>query len=104
MNEKDRKSVIDHRIKRAHETMLEVNLLVENNMFNTAISRLYYASYYAVTALLIKNKIKAHTHGGVRQMFGLHFVKTGLIDNRVNKFYADIFDMRLTGDYDDFIT
>ena len=72
-------------------------------MYNTAISRLYYASYYAVTALLVKYKIKAHTHGGVRQMFGLHFVKTGLIEDRINKFYSDIFDLRLTGDYDDFI-
>ncbi len=52
---------------------------------------------------LVKNKIKAHTHGGVRQMFGLHFVKTGLIDKKINKFYSDIFDMRLTGDYDDFV-
>ena len=56
-----------------------------------------------VIALLVKNDIKAQTHAGVRQMFGLHFVKTGLISKELGKFYTDIFDKRLTGDYDDFI-
>lgn len=36
-------------------------------------------------------------------MFGLHFVKTGVIDNNLGKFFTDIYDMRQTGDYDDFI-
>ncbi len=91
MNDQDRNAIVNHRLKRANSTLFEVDVLIENNMYNTAISRLYYASYYAVTALLIKNKIKAHTHGGVRQMFGLHFVKTGLVDIKINNFYASIF-------------
>ena len=36
-------------------------------------------------------------------MFGLHFNKTGIISSDLGKFYNDIFDKRLTGDYDDFI-
>jgi uncharacterized protein (UPF0332 family) len=47
--------------------------------------------------------IHSQTHSGVRQMFGLHFVKSGLIDKESGKFYTDIFDMRQTGDYDDYI-
>lgn len=37
------------------------------------------------------------------EMFGLHFIKTGIIDNNLGKFFTDIYDMRQTGDYDDFI-
>ena len=37
--------------------------------------------------------IHSQTHSGVRQMFGLHFVKSGLIDKEAGKFYTDIFDM-----------
>lgn len=80
MNELERKKLISYRIKRANDTLNEIELLVENQLWNTAVNRLYYACYYAVIALLVKNKIKAQTHGGVRQMFGLHFIKTGLID------------------------
>ena len=36
-------------------------------------------------------------------MFGLHFVKTGIIDRELGKFYTDIFDMRQTGDYEDYM-
>ena len=53
---------------------------------------------------MVNNEIKAQTHAGVRQMFGLHFVRTGLIDKDLGKYYSDIFDKRQTGDYDDFVT
>jgi uncharacterized protein (UPF0332 family) len=36
-------------------------------------------------------------------MFGLHFVKTEIIAKDLGKFYSDIFDMRHSGDYDDFV-
>ena len=36
-------------------------------------------------------------------MFGLHFIKTGIIDEDLGKYFSNIFDKRLTGDYDDFI-
>jgi uncharacterized protein (UPF0332 family) len=36
-------------------------------------------------------------------MFGLHFIKTGIIDKEAGKFYTDIFDLRQTGDYEDYI-
>jgi uncharacterized protein (UPF0332 family)/predicted nucleotidyltransferase len=103
MNESERLELANYRIKRAKETLLEINILIENQLWGTAINRLYYACYYAVIALLVKNNISTQTHGGTRQMFGLHFVKTGLIQKELGKFYSDIFDKRQTGDYDDFI-
>lgn len=65
---------------------------------------MYYACYYAVIALLINKEIQPQTHNGVRQMFGMHFIKTGIIDASIGKFFSDIFDLRQTGDYDDYIT
>jgi uncharacterized protein (UPF0332 family) len=81
----------------------DVNILVESELWSIATNRLYYSCYYAVIALLAKNQISAQTHGGVRQMFGLHFVKTGLISKESGKFYTDIFDKRQSADYDDFV-
>ncbi len=103
MTEADRKEIVKYRLLRAHETIREVDILIENKLWNTAINRLYYACYYAVNALLINLKIKTQTHAGVRQMFGLHFIKTGIINKEHGRFYSIIFDKRLTGDYDDFI-
>jgi uncharacterized protein (UPF0332 family) len=103
MNQKERQELVKYRITKARKTFKEVNLHVENKLWNTAVNRLYYACYYAVIALLLDEDIQAQTHSGVRQMFGLHFIKTGLIDKESGKFYTDIFDMRQTGDYDDYI-
>ena len=103
MNEQERKELVHYRINRAKDTLEEVNIHVENDLWSTAVNRLYYACYYAVSALLLQHKIKAQTHAGVRQMFGLHFVKKGLIDKDLARFYNDIFDKRQTSDYDDFI-
>jgi len=36
-------------------------------------------------------------------MFGLHFVKPGIITAESGDFYTIIFDLRHSGDYDDFI-
>lgn len=103
MNEQERKELVNYRINRAKDTLKEVHIHIDNELWNTAVNRLYYACYYAVSALLLHHKIKAHTHGGVRQMFGLHFVKKGLISRDLAKFFTEIFDKRHISDYDDFI-
>ncbi len=103
MTNKERKDIIEYRLERAKSTLLEVDLLLENSMTNTAINRLYYASFYAISALLIQHNINTQTHSGVRQMFGLHFVKTGLINNELGKLYSHLFRKRQISDYDDFV-
>ncbi len=103
MNDQERKELVRYRIARAKDTLDEVHLHVDHKLWSTAVNRLYYACYYAVIALLVSNEITAQTHAGVRQMFGLHFIKSGLIDKELGKFYTDIFDKRQSGDYDDFV-
>ena len=43
-------------------TFGEVQIHLENALWNTAINRLFYACYYAVTALLIDQGIETKTH------------------------------------------
>lgn len=63
---------------------------------------MYYACFHAVSALLIKNLIEAHTHAGVRQAFGLNFVKKGIVSNEDARIFSRIYNKRQTSDYDDF--
>lgn len=51
-----RAALISYRLERANETLKEAKLLTDNGFFNAAVNRLYYSCYYAVQALLIKNK------------------------------------------------
>ena len=44
--------LITYRMNRARETFREVDIHIQNKLWNTAVNRLYYACYYAITALL----------------------------------------------------
>ncbi len=103
MSYQERQELVKYRIAKARTTFGEVEFHIENKFWNTAVNRLYYSCFYAVTALLIDKEIQTQTHSGVRQMFGLHFVKSGIVENELGKFFTDIYDMRQTGDYDDYI-
>ena len=93
---------IKYRLDRAHETYEVAKLLVDNKAWNSAVNRLYYAAYYAISALLIKSGVPTKTHAGVKTQFLLHFIKSGKINLDYGKVYADLFDWRQKGDYGDF--
>jgi uncharacterized protein (UPF0332 family) len=95
--------IVQYRINRAKETLDEVEFLIENELLTTAVNRLYYACFYAVLALLTKHDIQTKTHQGMRQMFGLHFIRPGIVSQASGSFYKDIFDLRQEGDYEDYI-
>ena len=103
MNKSSRQELVDYRLRRARATVSELDILIHNKFWNTAINRMYYACFYAVTALLSQNQIDVQTHSGVRQMFGLHFVKPGKVSMDKGKLYSDLFDLRQSSDYNDFI-
>lgn len=43
MNSKGKSELINYRMNRAKETLNEVNLHIGNELWNTAVNRLYYA-------------------------------------------------------------
>jgi len=103
MTQDERSALVKIRLQRAKETLLEVKDNVELGHWRLVANRLYYTCFYAVIALLVKNKINAHTHAGVINQFGLHFIATGLISNVQGKFYKQLFNLRQDGDYEDWI-
>jgi uncharacterized protein (UPF0332 family) len=95
--------LIKYRTSRSLETLKEADLLIQNEFWNAAINRIYYACYYAVSALLLKSNIDSNSHKGIRQMFGFHFIQTGLVSKEDGRLFSDLFDRRQTGDDDDFV-
>lgn len=93
---------IDYRIQSAKETLKAAKLLAENSHWNSAINRLYYTCFYAISALLYKYDINANSHAGLKHQFTLHFIKTGLIEKNLGQVFVQLFDWRQKGDYGDF--
>lgn len=103
LGDEDRKDLVNYRLQRAKETLAEAEYIAAGNFFNAAVNRLYYAAYYAASALMIAHHITATTHSGVRSMLGLKFIKPGKLDQKYGKTFMSLFENRQSGDYEDFV-
>ena len=101
MTKEERDATVELRIAKAYRAYEEAKGVVVLKYWETIANRLYYAAYNAVTALLIANGDTAQTHSGVRHIFGLKFIKTGVLPSETGRLYHRLFSMRQTGDYDD---
>lgn len=71
--------IVDKRLRRANSEFKIAKTLVSEGQWDTATNRLYYAAFYAVTALLLSVNQNNVTHKGVISVFGEQFIKTGRI-------------------------
>ena len=78
-------------------------MLAREGYYNAAANRLYYACFYSVLALLVANNISTSSHAGAKTMLGLHFVTKGLLQKEHGKTFSRLFEIRHSGDYDDFV-
>ena len=92
---------VSKRLAHARRTLEEVEIRIDNELWNIAVNRLYYACFYAVTALLHNYGWDTKTHGGAHRMFNLHFIKSGIINKEYNDLYSTLMDMRQDADYED---
>ena len=75
--------------------------MLETHHVHGAANRIYYACFYAVTALLLMKNLSSHKHSGVMALFNQHFVRTGFIPKHLGQFYSEVFDRRIESDYAD---
>ncbi len=102
MTPQENKELIKYRFDKGRETFAEAEVQLKNELWNVAVNRLYYACFYAVSAVLASKEIYTKTHAGAKQMFSLHFVKTGIVNEVLGDFYTEIFSLRQSGDYEDY--
>ena len=101
--EYDKDQLIKYRVARARETVEDARIAVENNRLSAAENRIYYAVFYIVSALAIKNNFSTSKHGQLLGWFNKNYVKTGIVSPDFGKIYADAFANRQESDYQDFI-
>src|ERR1700741_1316234 len=102
MSREENEELVRFRFVKAREVFREAELQMKNELWNLAVNRLYYSCFYAASALLASKEIYTRTHSGTKQMFGLHFVKNGIVSEEASKFYTRIFSLRQSGDYEDY--
>jgi hypothetical protein len=96
--------LVRYRLARARESLAEAELLLGNDHVRTAVNRLYYACFYAVSALLLTEGHSSPKHSGVRALFDQHWIVPGRLPRDIGRFYRQLFDARQKGDYVDLVT
>lgn len=104
MTPEEKTTYLQYRLHRSKETLLEARTLFEQNLFSGAMNRIYYAMFYAVSALALLHGFSTASHAQLRGYFNRKFIKTGIISVEFGKLYGDAFDNRTKGDYDDLVT
>lgn len=101
LSNEEREALVYYKIQKSKDTLNEAIGIAQLCFWNAVANRLYYASYYITTALLVCHGHSAQTHSGVIRLFGLNFVNKGIVSKEMSRFYSKLFEIRQTGDYDD---
>lgn len=105
MTPEQRFDIVLYRMNSAKSLLIEIDDHIDRGYYNTAMNRMYYACFYAVSALLLHVGVDGvKSHEGVRQMFGKHFILTGVLPKEWGRFYTVVFNNRSAADYEDFKT
>ena len=92
-----------YRMARADETLEDARILARAERWNACVNRLYYACFYAVSAILVRDGLSSSKHAGIRSLFNSQYVKTGKIPKYLASIYNDLFERRQESDYLDFV-
>lgn len=95
--------LVRYRLQRARETLEDARILANASRWNPGVNRLYYACFYAVSALLIQRGLSYSKHTGVRSLFNRHYVRTSMVPKELAQLYNDLFERRQESDYMDFV-
>lgn len=102
LDDSQRRMIIQHKLEKAMNTIHDVRFLIDNGKFIFAMNRLYYAIFYAISALALQHGFSTTKHKQLLGWFNKNFVKEGKIDRKFGEVMYIAFDKRSKGDYDDF--
>jgi uncharacterized protein (UPF0332 family) len=99
MSDKNAELISLH-MKAADEALAAGQYTFEGGFSDVAVTRAYYACFYAASALLLTRDITRSKHSGVLSAFRQHFIKSGIIESEYSDIYGEAFDARHIADYD----
>ena len=99
LNDDERKTMVSLQMEKANRFMNQAEMVSNLQQWDLAANRYYYACFHAVQALFIHNGLASKTHSGMLSQFGLHFIKTGIIEDRLGGFLTRMEQLIEKGDY-----
>jgi uncharacterized protein (UPF0332 family)/predicted nucleotidyltransferase len=87
-------------LESAHGRLRSAKALLEIGEYGNAMSLVFYAFLDAADAALAARTIRTKSHAGTISLFGLHFIKPGLVDAKYSGWFRRARKFRLQADYE----
>lgn len=87
-------------LEKAERALAVARELLEGGHPPDAVSKAYYAMFYAAQALLASQGIEVVKHSAVEAAIGFHFAKTGRLDPKYHRMLMSARTLREMADYD----
>ena len=97
-------AVISYWLEKAQESLAAAQDEMTACRLSFAVNRIYYACFYAASAVLLQQGLQFKKHSGVKASLHKHLVKSGLISHEHGELYDELFEARQRGDYIELVT
>jgi len=87
-------------LERADKYVNSAKVLINEKDYESSVSRMYYAMFYSVQALLLTKNLTYSSHKGVISSFGENYIKTGILPKNLSKILNRAFEKRQLSDYE----
>jgi len=95
----DEKAYARHRLGIGREAFAEAQSLFEGGHTRGVVSRLYYAVFHAVEALLYVDERPQRRHKTLQAVFNGDYANKGLVSPEAKTLFNDLYKARLLADY-----
>ena len=89
---------VEKHLRIANETLREMEQLMAGGLYEAVVKRTYNAMLNAATAALLAKEVQNDTRQAIIAEFNDAFVKTGLFDEKVYKYFRQAFNSRAETD------
>ena len=103
LSKEDRDLLIRYRLDQSHECVQEVDFLVQNGKYKTAVNRIYYGMFYSLLALGLKYGFETSKHLQLIGWFNNTFIRTGKLGKEIGQSINKSYSIRQESDYEPFI-
>lgn len=100
----EQKKLAEYWLQKACESLQRAKDDVGDGAYSFAISRMYYAVFYAVCAALADKGEMYGKHSAVRSVFNRDYVKGNRVSRELGELYNVLYDERNEGNYTPFVS
>ena len=99
LSQEERTIVVGLELDKADKFLSQACSVADLGIWDVVANRIYYATFHAVSALLINDHMEVRSHKGAGLMFGQKYVLPGIFTQEDGRLYAKLQDLREKSDY-----